>query len=312
MNEDEIFVSGAGYVNVDLMFSGLSRLPAKGEELYAEDFTLRLGGGIPATMINLSRLGIPVKIQAALGNDMFSAFARKEFEKAGIMPYNLTPDTSDIPLNVSVVLLTPDDRTIVTYSDGMEESDKILEEVYQMTTGAVVCAMDPRFGKIYGRLHDEGTVLVLDTGWNEGLSLENYRPLLEMADYFLPSRDEALKITGTDSVEGAADILSRFFETVIIKLDADGCMICQDGITKIIPVIPEFDHVDSTGAGDAFLAGFIYGLYHHESIEKCVLYGNITGGKCVTQMGCLTAYCTETELLELAHKYQSFTDHNFL
>ncbi len=47
--------------------------------------------------------------------------------------------------------------------------------------------------------------------------------------------------------------------------------------------------MDTTGAGDAFLAGFCYGLYHGKSAES-ILYGNLTGATSVTQVGCLTNF----------------------
>ena len=57
------FISGAANVNIDLFFSGLPRLPEEGQELYSKGFSLQMGGGLPATLINLGRLGIPVRIQ---------------------------------------------------------------------------------------------------------------------------------------------------------------------------------------------------------------------------------------------------------
>ena len=52
--------SGVGVLNCDLLFSGLSRLPVEGEEIYAKGFDMQLGGGLPATLIHLARLGVPV------------------------------------------------------------------------------------------------------------------------------------------------------------------------------------------------------------------------------------------------------------
>ena len=83
------FISGAGATNVDLLFQGFDRLANEGEELYAKDFSLQLGGGVPATLINLGRLGIETKIATELGNDMFSEFAKGEFLKNGVTPTNL-------------------------------------------------------------------------------------------------------------------------------------------------------------------------------------------------------------------------------
>ena len=290
------FVSGSGNINIDLIFSGLPRIPSEGQELFAGGFDLQMGGGIPATLINLGRLGIPVKLQTGLGDDLFSAFAREMFQKAGVAPSNLCPDAEGIPLNVSVAMLTPNDRTFVSYSDGFPVTDRTLEMVYQDSTGAKLCAMD--------LLHEEGTILTLDTGWDDRLSMQKYKEFLELADYYTPNQNEAMKITGRSTPLEAARVLSEFFETVIIKLDSNGCLIWENDRQMIVPAIPEYVHRDSTGAGDAFLAGFLYGLYHDNSLPDCVLLGNITGGKCVTGVGCLTAFCTEQELLGMAEKHR--------
>lgn len=299
------FVSGAGSVNVDLIFSGLPRVPEEGHELFAQEFSLQMGGGMPATLLNLGRLGVPIRIQTGLGDDLFSRFAREQFQAVGAEPFNLTPDTTRIPLNITTVMLTPRDRTFVSYSDGLNITDDMRQQLLEQSQGARICAMDPRFPEVYEQLHKEGTLLTLDTGWDDNLSIENYRPLLELADYYVPNQQEAMKITGTDSPEAAACVLEDFFPQVVVKLDSAGCLIRENGVQQVIPVIPEYVHRDSTGAGDAFLAGFLYGLYHRRSLAECVLYGNITGGKCVTAVGCLTAFCTEDELMEKAQRYQS-------
>ena len=57
--------------------------------------------------------------------------------------------------------------------------------------------------------------LVFDMGWDGEMSLEKYKECLEVADFYTPNTKEALKITGTDTVEKAADILSDYFEYVI-------------------------------------------------------------------------------------------------
>ena len=85
---------------------------------------------------------------------------------------------------------------------------------------------------------------------------------------------------------------------------------CFGEDTLYVPGIPA-DCIDATGAGDAFFAGFMYGIMKDEPIEKCALYGNITGGKCVTAVGCTTAYFTEDELLAMAEKYKDNIIYNY-
>lgn len=83
------FIAGAGATNVDLLYTGMPRIPDVGEEIYSEGFELQLGGGLPATLINLGRLGIPAKIATELGNDIFSEFAKKKFAENKVSPVNL-------------------------------------------------------------------------------------------------------------------------------------------------------------------------------------------------------------------------------
>ncbi len=294
------FVAGAGSINIDLLFEGLPRIPNEGEELYSRGFSLQMGGGVSATLLNLAGLGVPVRIQTGLGNDMFSDFARRTFASFGVEPYNLADGTTGIPLNISAALLTPSDRTFVSYTDGLPMDDA---RIYENSRGAKIVQMGVGSLEAYRRLKADGAILVFDTGWDDAMSLETYREYLELADYYTPNQKEALKITGTDQPADAARVLTQFFDKVIVKLDKDGCLILEDGQERIIPNIPVV-HRDSTGAGDAFLAGFLYGLYHDYSFAQSVLFGNITGGTCVTAVGCLTARLTEDELLDLAERYQ--------
>lgn len=296
------FITGAGSTNVDLLFSNMPKLPRLGEEVFSERFDVKLGGGIPATLINLSRLGIKTKLLTQLGNDMFSSFAKAEFEKAGAQYVNVAK-SKNIPLTVTSAVILPQDRTFFSYSGYDEPDEKMKETFYNFSKGAKIALMQTDgYYEVYKKLKDEGTVLVLDTGWDDDMSLEKFSDYLEIADYYTPNRKEAQKITDKATPEEAAEVLSRYFDKVIVKLDKDGCLGLENGKVFTVPGIESFRHVDSTGAGDAFLAGFCYGLFYGYSFYDCILFGNITGGKAVTEVGALSAYLTEKELLEIANK----------
>lgn len=303
MAGNKAFIAGVGATNVDILYSGLERLPHEGEEVYTKDFSLQLGGGVPATLINLGRLNIPVKIATELGDDMFSLFAKSQFEKNGVMPTNLY-DGDEIPLNVTSAMITPEDRTFVTYGKGtFEATPETLEKAYEMCRGAKIVIMAPgSFLPLYERLKKEGTILVFDCGWDDELSLEKYGKYLELADYYTPNRKEALTITGKDTPEEAAKVLSKYFDKVIVKIDKDGCLGYENGEFFTVEPLKDVIRVDSTGAGDAFLAGFIYGIYHERSFSECIRLGNITGGRCVEKVGCLSGYAEESELIAELNK----------
>lgn len=293
------FIAGAGATNVDLLFQGFDRLAGVGEELYCQDFSLQLGGGLPATLINLGRLGIETRIATELGNDIFSNFAKDKFIENGVSPVNLYSG-DQIPLNITSAIILPKDRTFYSYGKGsIEPDDKALETFYDMAKGAKICMMQMGgFLPVYKKLKEEGTIMVLDTGWDDEMSFEKYDEYLSTADYYTPNRKEALRITGTSNEKDAAYALKKYFDKVVVKVDADGCIGIDGEDYFFCPSIQEFKNVDSTGAGDAFLAGFMYGLFYDYPLKDCIEFGNITGGKAVTAVGALSGYVNEKELLD--------------
>ena len=296
------FVAAFGKLNVDLLYSGMPRIPNEGEEIYCKDFKVCLGGGLPATMINCSRLGVPAKIGTFLGDDMFSQFAKSELIKSGTQ-YEIFESTN-YPLNVTSAIITSTDRTFVSYGGTETYSDKMLEKIYNALKGAKVVAMQEKIIPVYKELKKDGTILVLDTGYSEDMSLEKHKELIEIADYYTPNIDETEKLTGTRDYKKALKILGEYFEKPIVKLGKEGCA-GYDNDHFVVKNIDEFSCVDATGAGDAFLSGFIYGLYNDFDFKKCILAGNITGGKCVTGVGCLTEYVNKNEIKEYLNKYNN-------
>lgn len=303
------FIAGAGATNVDLLFQGFDRLADVGEELYCKDFSLQLGGGLPATLINLGRLGISTKIATELGGDIFSKFANEQFINNSVSPVNLYKG-KEIPLNITSAIILPNDRTFYSYGKGtIEPDDEAKEAFYNIATGSKITMMQlGGFLDVYKKLHSEGTKLVLDTGWDDEMSYEKYHDYLEIADYYTPNQKEAMKISNTASPEEAARSLKRYFDNVVVKVDKDGCIGIDGSDLFFVPSIEEFKNVDSTGAGDAFLAGFMYGLFYDYSLKEAVLFGNITGGKAVTEVGALSGFVTENELLEYKEKYKSLIE----
>lgn len=296
------FVAAFGKLNVDLLYSGMPRIPDEGEEIYCKDFKVCLGGGLPATMINCSRLGVPSKIGTFLGDDMFSQFARKELDKNGTQ-YEIF-ESKNYPLNVTSAIITERDRTFVSYGGTENYSDEMHEKIYNCLKGAKIVGMQEAVLPVYKQLKKDGTILVLDTGYSEDMSVKKYKDYLEIADYYTPNIDETEKMTGTRDAHKALDFLRNYFEKPIVKLGKFGCAGYDNGYFTV-DNIDEFKCVDATGAGDAFLAGFIYGLYNDMDFKQCILAGNITGGKCVTGVGCLTEYVNENELLDYVKKHQN-------
>ena len=216
------FAGGVGFANIDLLYSGLDHLPGKGEEVYSNHFEMQFGGGVPATMINLGRLGVKAKVATFTGKDYFSEFIRMNLEKFPVEFINLY-DGDKMPVTLSSTMVCDQDRSFVSYTDRIDITPEMLAQISQFLRGAKVAVMYSGFPDVYRDLKKDGCVLVFDTGWEDDLSIDKYRDYLELADYYVPNQKEAMKITGQDSVPAAAEVLSQFFSDVIIKLDKDGC-----------------------------------------------------------------------------------------
>ena len=295
------FAAGVGFANVDLLYGGMSAIPQESEEIYARDFNMKLGGGIPATMINLGRLGIPVRLGSFTGHDFFSKFAEEKIKETGVEYRNLYSGDG-MPVTLTSAIITANDRAFVSYTDGAEINEKVIEDVYSVIKGAKVADMDANFIDAYKRAKTDGTKIVFDMGWDGEMTLEKYKECLEIADFYTPNTKEALKITGADTVEKAVDILSDYFEYVIIKLDKKGTLVKHNGKSNVIEPLPGITRIDSTGAGDAFMTGFLYGLYNDMDVCKCAAYGNVLGGLCVAGYGCLIDNLSEELVKEQVKK----------
>ena len=292
------YASGVGVLNCDLLFSGLDRLPVEGEELYAKGFELQLGGGLPATMIHLARLGVPVDFSTFLGRGGVSRLIGELLEQSGARYRNLYQGAGE-PVTVTSVLILPTDRTFVSRCEEIVYTDAMKEALLAQLRGARVVRMGLELLDVYRRLKAENpaVILVLDESWREDLSLSRYGDYLALADYYTPNEQEAAKITGAAAPERALEALAPYLAHPLVKVGARGCLIQEGGKTCLVPTLPlERPAVDATGAGDAFIAGLMYGLYHGRPLEACVALGNVMGGVCVQHVGCLTGHIAPKEL----------------
>ncbi len=123
-------------------------------------------------------------------------------------------------------------------------------------------------------------------------------------DIFLPSEDEAEFLTGK-GVDGALEeFLSWGPNTVCIKLGERGCIAGNEEAVVRAPGI-RAKAVDTTGAGDGFDAGFIFGILHEYDLETTALYGNVVGSLVVRKRGAMTSLPGRGDVERLASELQA-------
>jgi len=130
-----------------------------------------------------------------------------------------------------------------------------------------------------------GVVTLLDECWGLGPNRETFETMLPFADYVLPSLDDMREIYPEKDDRWITDhLLSLNCKTVVLKMGAEGCLVCSGKETTRIPSFAT-EIVDSTGAGDCFDAGFIAGLVHGLSDTDAAAIGSKTAAVCMQHIG---------------------------
>jgi sugar/nucleoside kinase (ribokinase family) len=134
----------------------------------------------------------------------------------------------------------------------------------------------PRFdgagaAQLFESARRDGKLTSMDVTWDTtGRWLATIEPCLPHLSFFLPSIREAREITGRERPEEMAELLQgRGVETVAIKLGAQGCYVKPAGAPGFFSPAFRTEVVDTTGAGDAFVAGFLAGVLRGRDPAAC-------------------------------------------
>lgn len=291
-------------MNIDVIFSGFGDYPRLGEEVIARDFDIQLGGGAQVIPIVLSRLGIRTKLGTFLTDDILSVLANQMLSQIGFQGCHNLYRGSGRPVVITSVFSFPQDRSFLGYNENVTDAHLPDETVYEFLKGSKIC-FAPQSEAVLRRLKKDGTKIVYDIGWHENLSLEQYKEILRYTDVFMPNDKEAMYITGTDTPEDALRRLADYVACPIVKMGKQGCISLKNGDIVRVGAVEHLIPVDTTGAGDNFMAGFIFGMYHDWDLVKCMQMANVMGGYSTVEMGCFKAGITREKAMELMRYYES-------
>ncbi len=266
MKEFDLLVIGE--INPDLILRGQDVTPAFGQaEKLIEDAALTIGSSSVIMACGAARLGLKVAFIGAVGDDEFGRFMLDQMGQRGIDTSACVVDPA-VPTGMSVILSRPDDRAILTFSGTMstltiDQIDQgMLARARHLHLGSffLLDALRPELPALFARAKAAGLSTSLDTNWDpqerwdSGLS-----QLLPHIDLFLPNEAEAKLIAGKDDLEQALSRLAEMVPTIAVKLGAEGGLVRHQGQEWRQPPLP-VAVVDTTGAGDSFDAGFVYGF----------------------------------------------------
>jgi sugar/nucleoside kinase (ribokinase family) len=300
-------IAVAGEVYVDHIFTDFDHVPLPGEEIFAEQYRREAGGGTVNTACALARLGRRTSLFGVFGQDE-EAWLRSRLSSFGVHAEDAS--SSELPNALTVSMSTRSDRSFLSYAG----ANRVLEAYVALpeTIEALLKSQHIHFAMplelelaklLLPTLRCAGCTVSIDPGWRKNWFLNPHSlDVLRMVDLFFPNEGEAQLLTGrTDPEQVLRECAAMGLEHTVVKLGPRGAMtLRQNCIYKMTP--PDVQVVDTTGAGDAFDAGFIDAWLSGADIEEQLRRACICGSLSTRARGALTALPSRQEMLAVVQE----------
>jgi ribokinase len=284
-------VVGFGALNVDMLFK-VQKLAGADEESFIEDYTEACGGSAANTIVGLARLGCKTGFIGKVANDrggklQIDCFSKEGVDTDGIIQGNkgksgsvmgfvdkkgaralyINSGVNDTiePREINYSYLSQTKYVHLSSFVG-EKSFRAQKKLLSALPNCVKISFDP--GSVYAQ---KGFALI--------------EPIIRSSYVLMPNTFELELLTGeTDHRKGADLMIGLGVKIVAVKLGDKGCYV-TDGQEQLKVEPFKVKAVDTTGAGDAFCAGFLYGLINKKSLYECGQIANFVASRSVTAMG---------------------------
>ena len=264
--------------------------------------TMTTGGSTSNTMHGLARLGAEAGYIGKVGDDDLGRLFRDECQRYHLKPHLIN---SEVDTGVAITFISPNaERTFATYlgAAATMQPDQVDTEIL----------------KQYDLIHIEGYLifnhdLILDVcqkakacGLQVSMDMASYNLiesnlefvkmlLRDYVDIIFANEEEAKAFAGVEGVE-ALHVLSDYCPAAIVKVGKDGSFVKMDGeVTAVSPIFVATP-VDTTGAGDIYASGFLYGYTHgYDALRS----GNLASYLSARLIGYVGAKLPDEEWLEI-------------
>ncbi len=260
------------------------------EETKNLETKLTTGGSAANTINGIARLGIQTGFYGKVGNDYHGDFFISDLKNNNIEPKLLKSNTHT---GLAVALVSPDSERTFTVSLGAAVELSVEDITDELFKG-------------YGILHIEGYLVqnhnliefavkkAKENNLKVSLDLASFNVVEDNLDFLqdiskkyvdiiFANEEEAKAFTGEEPLK-ALDKIAEICDIAIVKIGKNGSYIKSENKIYKIDVI-KANSIDTTGAGDFYASGFLYGLSKNYSLEKCGKIGAILSGNVIEVIG---------------------------
>jgi len=282
-------VIGLGALNYDVLYL-VERIARGGEEVGIIDVKKAPGGSAANTIVALARLGVTVGFVGIAGTDEEGDLIVEEFRKEGVET-RIRREEGYTGAAIGFVDATGE-RALYIYP-GVNERLGIEDINTDFVSNAQFLHTSSFVNKAQLEMQCElAKSITAKLSFSPGMycftyELEDLVELIARSEVvFLSLRELISLLNGADYEQGAEVLLTIGARIVCVTLGERGCYVAtRTGTSQLIDAYPT-KVVDTTGAGDAFAAGFLYGLFQGKSIPECGKLGNLVASFCIRDYGC--------------------------
>ena len=304
-----------GSVTCDIIVRPIDALPPPGVLQSVEHISLHVGGCAANASIDLGKLGVPVTLSCKVGRDIYGDFVRSCVRESGVGTKGIVTDEAN-PTTLSIVCVGSDGERSFLYQPGSAaafQKEDIADGLLQkhdliFVAGAMLLtAFDGKpCAEVLKKARAMGKYTIMDTAWDfADVWLPKIIDAIPHLDLFMPSYEEAAKLTGKTEPDAIADVLfSLGAKNVIVKLGKQGAYVCPQGQERtVLPTYTDIRPVDTTGAGDSFCAGFLAGLAQGWDYITSGQFANAVGTHCIREVGASTGIKSIQEILDFMNHH---------
>ena len=283
-----------GDIAMDVIARSSSEMSSDQDEK-VDSLFISPGGSAVNCAVTASSLGIPATFLGVLGNDDWSKMLERDMRKHHINTLYLHRVPGQMAICISI--LDPDgERKFYSYR-GVNAST-IYPQVpvslirrhqclhlsgysFQTSESALAATNLLHLAK------ENGLLVSLDPSFLFARELDlDANEILPNVDYLFPSREEAYQLTKLrDPHKAARKIREQGPMVVVITLDSDGCLLVDGSGEQFIKLQSDEPVVDTTGAGDAFCGGFLFGVLNGLPTKESCLVGSAAAAHTIARFG---------------------------
>jgi sugar/nucleoside kinase (ribokinase family) len=295
----------AGIIVADHVCTPIERVPAAGELVMADGMLLTIGGCAANAAVDLAKMGVRATVVGRVGNDAFGRIVTEFLGEARVDTSQIRVSPTAATSQTLIINVQGEDRRFIHVFGANAEFSagdiplSLLDQCKVLYVGGYLLMpglQEEQLSAVFAAARSKGVKTIVDVAIPKpGEYLPRLRKLLPQVDVFLPNNHEGELLTGEKDPLRQAEALHRLgAKTAVVTMGGAGSVLVQDGL-RLRAGVFQVPFVDGSGGGDAFDAGFIYGLLHDFGPEDCLRVASALGASCVRAIGTTPGVFTRAE-----------------